>query len=100
MTKTAKITTKTAKIMTKTAKITAKTAKIMTWAAKTITKMVKTTTRITTKRTKMTKKILLRHLVVLLISGASLVRNKPSEDNFKSPNFQQSTRKSENVNTA
>ena len=107
MTSMVKITIKMTKTTTKMttekimmAKTTARTIKIMTKMAKTMTKMIKTTTRITTKRTKMTKKILLRHLVVLLISGASLVRNKPSEDNFKSSNFQQSTRKSENVNTA
>merc|ERR1712176_1121734 len=86
-----KTTTKmiTKKIMMAKTKTTAKTIKTMT-------KMVRTTTR----RIKMMKKIPLIHLVVVLISGASLVKNKPIEDHFKSPNFQQSIRKSENVNTA
>merc|ERR1719197_459432 len=96
MTKTTiKTTTKmtTEKIMMAKTKTTARTIKITT-------KMTRTTTKTMTRRTKMMKKIPLIHLVVVLISGASLVKNKPIEDHFKSPNFQQATRKSENVNTA
>merc|ERR1712003_284533 len=93
-----KTTTKTTteKITMAKTRTTAKTKKIMAKTVKTMTKMVRTTTR----RIKMMEKIPLIHLVVVLISGASLVKNKPIENHFKSPNFQQSTRKSENVNTA
>merc|ERR1712176_1579113 len=104
--KTEKIMIKMVKIMIKTTtktttakitkKIMIKMEKIM--MAKTIKTMEKMT-RTTTRTTKMMTKIPLIHLVVVLISGASLVKNKPIEDHFKSPNFQQSTRKSENVNT-
>merc|ERR1712176_958092 len=100
MAKTIKITTRTAKTMAKTAKTTKRTmtriVKITTKMAKTMAKMTRTMTR----TTKMMTKIPLIHLVVVLISGASLVKNKPIENHFKSPNFQKSTRKSENVNTA
>merc|ERR1712176_1506449 len=96
-----------AKTMTRiTIKMIKTTKEIMTRMEKTeriMTKMVKimmAKTKITTRTTKMMTKILLIHLVVVLISGASLVKNKPIDDHFKSPNFQQSTRKSENVNTA
>merc|ERR1712176_1112543 len=93
MTKMAKTTKKT---MTRMVKITTKMAKTMKKTAKTMAKMTRTTTR----TTKMMTKIPLIHLVVVLTSGASLVKNKPIENHFKSPNFQQSTRKSKNVNTA
>merc|ERR1712227_363179 len=78
------------KTMTKMEKTAIKTAKIMT----------RTTIRMTRTTTKITTKIHLTHLAVVLISGASLAKNKLLEYNFKSTNFQQSTRKSKNVNTA
>merc|ERR1712176_241985 len=106
-TTTEKITMAKKKTMAKTAKTTKKIMirmeKIMMAKTKTTAKTIKTMTkmvRTTTRRIKMMIKIPLIHLVVVLISGASLVKNKPIEDHFKSPNFQQSTRKSENVNTA
>merc|ERR1712176_573058 len=99
MEKTERIMTKMVKIMMAKTKITARTMKIMKKTAKTAKTMAKMT-RTTTRTTKMMTKILLIHLVVVLISGASLVKNKPIDDHFKSPNLQQSTQKSENVNTA
>merc|ERR1712157_328020 len=90
--RTMKIMKKTAKTMTRIVKITTKMEKTMKKTTKTMAKMTRTTTR--------TTKIPLIHLVVVLISGASLVKNKPIENHFKTPNFQQSTQKSENVNTA
>merc|ERR1712176_358223 len=97
---TTKTTTRMARTTTAKTRTTTKTAKIMTRTMTKITTRMARTKTTTKTMTKITTKIHLTHLAVVLISGASLAKNKLLEDNFKSINFQQSTRKSENVNTA